>query len=453
MTTTNERDAMAASFPGRVFTPSSPYWDEARAAWQLRADQHPALVVEAASGEDVAEAVRTARANGLRVALQNTGHGAAPIGNLDGVVLVRTRGLRELRVDPEARVFRAGAGVMWEDAVRAASSHGLVALAGSAGDVGIVGYTLGGGLSWLSRRYGFAANDVVDFEVVTADGVLRRVDAENDPDLFWALRGGGGNFAAVVSVSLRLHDCEHLGAGLLAWPQERAPEVMARYLDWVGTVPDEMASCVRLMNVPDVPDTPELVRGRNLVLVEVVHQGVDVDELVAPLRALAPEIDTIGPATPEDLLQLHMDPPVPMPVVGDGAVLASVTKETWAALLATAGAGTGSPLLSLEVRHLGGKLARPSPDNGCLADVRGDFVLFAVGVAPDDEAAAALRARIASLHTALAPWRAPRDLVNYREVRNEPVRFFGRDTLDRLRAVKERYDPDHVFVANHRLFE
>ena len=192
---TTESLALAAAIPsGMVVTPDDQSWDEARQAWNLAVDQRPAAVAVAESADDVAAVVTSARQHGLRVAAQGTGHAAAPMGSLADTILLKTERLRGVRVDPKTRTARVAAGEVWLNVVGAAAEHGLAALAGSSPDVGVVGYTLGGGLSWLSRTHGLCANNVEAVELVTADGQLRRVDGETDADLFWALRGGGGSF-------------------------------------------------------------------------------------------------------------------------------------------------------------------------------------------------------------------------------------------------------------------
>lgn len=204
----NELDVstLRAQLDGRLVLPGDPGWDGARQAWQLTVDQHPEAVILAASARDVVTTVNAARATGLRVAAQGTGHNASPLGPLAGTVLIKTSEMRGVVIDPEARTARVEAGALWGDVQAAAAPHGLAGLAGTAADVGVVGYTLGGGLSWLARKHGLAANQVVAADVVTADGMLRRIDAQTEPDLFWAIRGGGGSFAVVTALEFGLFE-------------------------------------------------------------------------------------------------------------------------------------------------------------------------------------------------------------------------------------------------------
>ena len=193
-----------ALIDGDVVTPCDDGWDAARQAWNLTADQRPTAVAVPESVDDVRQIVDFAREEGLRVAPQGTGHGATALGDLHETILIKLHRLRGVEIDPTQRSARAEAGVIWSEVVEAAAEHGLAALAGSSPDVGVVGYTLGGGLSWLSRKYGIGANQVTAAEIVTADGTLRRVDRENEPDLFWAIRGGGGDFGIVTALEFDL---------------------------------------------------------------------------------------------------------------------------------------------------------------------------------------------------------------------------------------------------------
>jgi FAD/FMN-containing dehydrogenase len=205
--------------------------------------------------------------------------------------------MRGLVIDPAARVARAEAGVIWQEVADAAGKYGLAGLAGSSPDVGVVGYTLGGGLSWQGRTYGLSANNVEAFELVTADGNLVRADAASEPDLFWALRGGGGSFGVVTAIELRLFPVTGAYAGLLWWPAEAASQVLHAWRELTGSgLPDAFTTTARLMNFPPIPDIPEQIRGRSFVIFDVIHLGApaQADALLAPLRALDPVMDTIS---------------------------------------------------------------------------------------------------------------------------------------------------------------
>ncbi len=310
--------------------PGEPGWDEARSAWNLFADQHPALVAHPETADDVIAAVQFARRRGLKVAAQATGHGAAELDPLTDTLLLKTTNLHEVSIDAAARRARVGAGVPWGALVGPAAEHGLAGLAGSSGTVGVVGYTLGGGVGWLGRKYGLACNSVLAVEIVTADGRLRRVDADNEPELFWALRGGGGgSFGVVTALEFALYPVAAVEGGTLFWPIERAGEVLDAWWSWAQTVPDEVTSLGRLLRLPPLPVLPEFLRGRDFVVVEVADMRGPghLEELLAPLRALGPEIDTVATLPTTALGSIHMDPQDPVPGAGDGALLSAITGE------------------------------------------------------------------------------------------------------------------------------
>jgi hypothetical protein len=442
--------ALKDELTGTVTVAGDAGWDDARAAWNLAIDQRPAVVTEPETVADVVAIVNFARERGLRVTAQGTGHGASALGSLQDTVLIKTHRMRVVGIDPECRLARAQAGAIWADIVAPASEHGLAPLAGSAHDVGVVGYTLGGGVGWLGRKHGLAANGVVAIQVVTADGRVRVVDADHEPDLFWALRGGGGSFGIVTAIEIELHPVDELCAGMLAFPWERAGEVLRAWREWTRTVPDEVTSLGRIMQIPPLPDIPEPLRGRSLAVIEVacLHGEASTAELVAPLRELGPEIDTIAPMGPAGLLGVHMDPPGPVPGAGDGALLDELPGDAIDALVAAAGPGSGSPLVSVEVRHLGGALGRSHDSHGALAALEADFALYAVGMAPDADAIAAVNAHLDVVKGAVSEWHAGRRFLNFSE-RRDGDDMFAPAALRRLRAVKTLVDPDDVIRANH----
>jgi FAD/FMN-containing dehydrogenase len=310
--TTNLKD-LRDRVAGETVLPGDGGWDAARQAWNLSVDQRPAAVVFPETAEEIAAVVEVAAAHGLRVAPQGTGHSAAPIGPLEGTILLKTSRMRGVEIDAEANRARVRAGALWGEVVPAAAEHGLAALAGSAKDVGVVGYTLGGGIGWLARRHGLACNSVLAVEAVTADGRIVRAGADDEPDLFWALRGGGGSLAIVTALEFALHPVAELYAGALFWPLERAGEVLHTWRELVVAAPDELTSLGRLMQFPPIPEVPEPFRGRAFVLVEAAHCGPEADgaALLQPLRALGPETATLATIPVDGLSELHMDPPQP----------------------------------------------------------------------------------------------------------------------------------------------
>ena len=434
-----------------VVLPHDPRWNEARVAWNLAVDQQPAAVALPESAADVMAVVRWARSRGLRVAPQGTGHSAAAMGSLAHTVLVKTERMRGVEIDGEKGIARVDAGVLWAEVSEVAAEHGLAALAGSSPDVGVVGYSLGGGISWLARRYGLAANSVTAVELVNADGELVRADADNESELFWALRGGGGSFGVVTALEFQLYPIAEVYAGVLFFPIERGKEVLHAWRNWLEDVPDEVTSVGRFLQFPPIPDIPEPLRGGSFVVVEATSllDEAATNELLRPLRELGPAMDTFATIPIERLSSLHMDPEHPVPGAADGMLLRDFPEEAIDAIVAAAGAGSGSPLLSVEVRHLGGALGRMRPGHGALATIEAGFAMFAVGMAMTPELGAAVRAHIEIVQAALASWDAGRDYLNFTERHERGERLFGSTTYRRLQIVKGKVDPEDVFRSNH----
>jgi FAD/FMN-containing dehydrogenase len=434
-----------------ISRPGDDGWDEARQAWNLTVDQQPAAVAMPRTADDVISLVHWARAAGLRITAQGTGHAASSIASLDNAVLVKTARLSDVQIDPELLRARVGAGVTWADVSTAADEFGLAALAGSAPDVGVVGYTLGGGISWLARRYGLAANSVLAIELVTADGRLVRTDPYHEPDLFWALRGGGGAFGVVIALEFELYPIAEVYAGTLFWPIEQAETVLNAWRTWADESPIDLTSCGRLLNMPPLPEVPELLRGRSFVAIEVAYLGSDADGArhLHPLRALDPEIDTVTTIPAAQLTRLHMDPDGPVPGAGDGILLDELPAAAITALLATAGHDTGSPLLSVEFRHLGGALSQITPHAGALAAIEGSYAMYAVGIAVTPDVRHAIEDRVDLLREALAPWQARHGYLNFNDRPGDASRLFPAETYRRLRSIKATYDPGDLFLSNH----
>jgi FAD binding domain/Berberine and berberine like len=442
----------AIALRGEYVTPDHPNWDEARLAWNLAVDQRPAAVAIPETPEDVAEIVRHARAAGLQVAAQGTGHNAHPLAHaLADSILVKTHRMRDVEINPAAHRAHVGAGALWADVTQPASAHGLAPLAGSSPDVGVVGYSLGGGISWLGRRYGLSANSVTEIELVDAEGQIVRASADENPDLFWAMRGGGGSFGIVTSIEIELYPVADLHAGWLVFPMERGEEVLKAWREWAATVPDEVTSVGRLLQVPPLPDIPEPLRGRRLAVVEaaMLMSRAEADALLEPLRALGPELDTFATIEPADLSHLHMDPPRPVPGVGDHLLLDDLTPAAIEQVIRVAGHEAASPLLSVEFRHLGGALGRVEPGSGATAAIDAEFAMFAVGMTMDDAMTAAVKGYLPIVKDALRPWDAGREYLNFAEARTDPRRLWRPDVYARLCEIKAEHDPLDLFRSNH----
>jgi FAD/FMN-containing dehydrogenase len=432
-----------------VVTAEETAWDDARAAFNSAIDQRPELVALPASVDEVVAAVALARERGLRVAPQRTGHAAEALTPLTDTVLLRTDRLGGVTVDPATRTARIAGGALWGEVADAATPHGLTALAGSSRGVGVAGYHLGGGLSFVSRKLGLAANAVRAIELVAADGTRVRATADDEPELFWALRGGGGNFGVVTALEIELFELPEIYAGNLLYPLERGSEVLHAWREITLTAPEELTMSARALRIPDAPGPPPPLRGRAFAAIDVVFLGSPSEgaELIAALRALAPEIDSVGPATPDVLGRVHMDPEDPLPAHDDHALLGPLPPEAIDAFLDVVGPDSDTTIVSAELRQTGGALSRPAPGGGALSSLAGDYFAFAVG-ALLGPAAGRLRDDVDRLLAALAPY-AVGSYFNFSD-RPLPVStFLPDDAVERLRAVKRRWDPDGLFVAGH----
>ncbi|TNM70291.1 FAD-binding oxidoreductase [Streptomyces sp. NP160] len=441
---------------GAVHLPGDERYDDARRPWNLSVDQHPAAVVHPASTEEVAAVVRAVRSLGLRLAPQGTGHCAGALDDLRDAVLLRTSALTGVVVDPEALTVTVGAGTLWDEAVTAAAAHGLAVLHGSSPDVGVVGYCLGGGIGWYARSLGMAAHSVVSAEVVLPDGsVVVAGDGDGeDADLLWALRGGGG-FGVVTRMTVRAFPFATAVAGLLVWDAARAEELLPAWAAWAADAPREVTTSFRLLRLPPLPSVPEPFRGRHLVVVDgAVLPGAGLSgpehaaRVLAPLRALGPEVDTFAEVPVAALTRLHMDPEGPTPAVSRSALVDAFPPEAARAFLDAAGPGSGTALLAAEVRQLGGRLADPSPD-AALSHLRGAFLVFGGGLALDDEVRRAGHASATRLVEAVAPWASGAAYPNFVEEPADAARAHTPRAWRRLQALRERYDAAGLVAAAH----
>jgi FAD/FMN-containing dehydrogenase len=426
-------------------------WNLERVAFNILIDQQPAGIGRPSTADDVSDIVHTAAAQGKRVAAQRTGHNAAPLGSLADTVLLRTAGLGGVEIDADAGSARVGAGALWGDVVPKASDLGFATLHGSSPNVGIAGYTLGGGVGFYHRKHGLACNRVTAIELVTAGGEQVRVEPENEPDLFWALRGGGGSFGVVTALEFDLLPLREIFAGALMFPAEQASEVLQGWREWTAGMPAEMTSVGRLMNFPPVPEMPDALRGKSFAVLEVIYCGdrADGEELVAPLRKLGNAgMDTIQAQPPAGIAELHMDPPAPVPYTSESMLTHELPASAIEALLKAVGPGSGSQLVSIELRHIGGALSRAPEGAGALATLPGSIMAFAVGFVPSPEAMAPTRAWLAAFKAALEPYDAGR-YFNLVEESFDITQIFAPEVLSRLREVKRRYDPDNLFHSNH----
>lgn len=423
------------------------------AGFNLTHQQRPALVVEATSVHDVVAAVRFARRHGLGIGVQATGHGLARTTD-ERALLIVTRGLDTVDVDPVTRTAWVGAGVRWAPVLAAAQKHGLAPLLGSSPTVGAVGYTLGGGMGWLARKHGLSCDRVRRFELVTADGSVVEASAESNRDIFFALRGAGaGNLGVVTGMEIDLVEVTTVHAGNLHYPASMAHEVLARWRDWLPTVPDELTSAVALMNYPPLPEVPEPLRGRSFAILRGCHVGdpAEAASLLAHWRDwCAPELDSFGPMPFSDVATISNDPVDPMPGMSTGAWLDDLDATAIDALVAGTFPTHGPPTIVVtELRHAGGAIARPVTDTVAAFGNRDALVsLQMVGVTPTPDARDGFADHTAAVMEALGACRSGATYLNWlegEEKRRAARTALGDRTSRLLAAIKAAVDPDDVF--------
>jgi FAD/FMN-containing dehydrogenase len=441
---------LQAHVQGKVYTPNEPEYEEARLAWNRLVDQHPALIVVAANTEDVSTAVRYACENNLPVAVQSTGHGVTL--PADGALLLVTSNMKELHIDTASQTAWIGAGLLWGEVLEQTQQVGLAPLLGSSPNVGVAGYTLGGGYGWLGRKYGMAADSVLSFELVDAGGQVLHVSADEHSDLFWGLRGGGGSFGVVTGFQIRLYPVTEVYGGNLLYPAEIAREVLQHYRQWVASAPDELTSAVALMNFPPVPQVPEFLRGKSFVMIRGCFVGdtANGEKLLEHWRAWqTPIMDDWKEMSFRDVASISNDPLNPMPSKHSGAWLKDLNDAAIDTLLQYAFPVGKPPVLTMvELRHTGGAVARVAPDETAFSHRDATFLLFTVAGAFTQEMYAAQTTHMDAMLNDLRPVMTGGVYLNFlqgTEAQRRARQGFSPQTYQRLQALKAQVDPEDRF--------
>ena len=442
-----DASAVRDAIGGRVFVAGESGYEPARLPWQRRLDPRPALIVEAANASDVRTALRFAREQDLPFAVQSTGHGVVQIP--DGGLLLKTNSMSSVAIDAGRRVARVGGGALWSDVIAAAAPYGLAPLSGSSPTVGVTGYTLGGGTGWLSRRYGFAADSVVRAEVVTADGELVTASASENPDLFWALRGGGGNFGVVTSLEFELFPVAGVYAGAAMFDPARAAEALSVYREWALDEPDESNTALVLAQLPPVPQLPEAVRGKRVLMLRAFHAGTaeDADRLLAPLFEAAgePLINSMRETSYADAAAMLPPPP---PAIAEMHI--ELFREIPDDVIDAVVEGDEA-LAGIEVRHWGGAMARPGEDAGPIGHRHIPFSVVGGGQAETPEDAERMMAGVRAFAAKLRPHSTGGSYLNFLSDPARTADAYTDGDYRTLREVKAAYDPDNFFAANHNI--
>lgn len=435
---------------GRILTPKSEEYDQARTPWLITERQTPKLIVLAENAEDIAQAVRYAKEEGLKVAVMNRGHGIAR--PADDALLIVVSSMNEVRIDPVRQTAVVEAGAKWGDVLEKAQAEGLAPLMGSSSDVGAVGYTLGGGLGWLSRKYGLAADHVLSFEVVTADGELLRASEVEHEELFWGLRGAGAGLGIVTAMEIRLFPVGTVYAGKLLYPKEAAREVLARYRDWAAGLDDDWTTSVSIQNIPPFPFIPEFLRGKTVVALAGCYAGPAEEgekEIRSWLDWKPPLANRFGEFPFKEADRISEDPKDPSPGVAGNILLTELSDEVIGKIIKGAVPTQGpSPLVSAEIHPLGGAIARGGGSSAAFSQRSAPFLLSLIGMAPDADAKAAFEGILSSFRQELAPYARAGVYLNSMAGEGKWGRSreaFSPQVLDRLVRLKQEVDPEDRF--------
>ncbi|MBB5789166.1 FAD-binding oxidoreductase [Jiangella mangrovi] len=445
----NTLDGFRTSLTGRAYKPGDDGYDDVRRPWNLLIDQHPGVVVAAETPADVQAAVRLARERGLPFAVQSSGHGAVR-GNDDGVVVNVTR-LTGVEVDAERKVARIVGGTRWREVLEATAPHQLAGLSGTAPTVGAVGYSMGAGLGLLLRSHGFAADSIVAADVVTAGGELVRASADENPDLLWALKGGGGNFGVVTALEVRLHHVPAVHNGTMIYPGARAAEVLRTWADWTGQVSDDVSAAAMVMTVPPAPTVPEPLRGQHVVMLRATiaaDHGAELDALRSALGE--PIADMFRTMTYLEAALSGSEPTDPMPAAGRSTALGELSDDVIGALVGLT--EPGSPVPGIEIRHLGGAAAKEQDSPVSHRDA--PYIAAAHAMAATPEQLATVEERLDHGFAALGDAARPHGFLNFLEPGSTPEvvkAAYSPAAYQRLQQVKTAWDPENLFQYTHNI--
>ena len=446
--------SLLTTVAGSVLLPGDAGYDDERAVWNLNHELVPAVIVVPESGADVQAAVSFAAGQHRPVLVKATGHQI--VGQAHGAVVIATHRMNDVAIDAVGRTARVGAGAIWSEVVEESAKAGLAPLNGSNPTVGVVGYTLGGGLSpTLGRSHGYAADHVRSLDVVTADGELWHVDAESEPELFWALRGGKGNFGVVTALEFDLFPVSRLYGGGIYFPGERTADVLRAWAAWHPSTPETMVTSIAVMRMPAIPEVPEPLRGKFLVSVRIAYSGTPADgeRIVEPLRAIAPAVlDTVRDMPYAEVASIHNEPTDPVPYYERGIMLRDFPAQAQDKLIELVGPDAETDLVLAELRALGGAWDREPAVPNAVATRGLPYSLLGVSAGPLSQEQQ-LKRSVAKLLDGMKPWQGDRRYVNNLapDEAADAAAIYGRERYERLASIKKTYDPANMFRLNHNV--
>jgi UDP-N-acetylenolpyruvoylglucosamine reductase len=442
------------STTGSVLLPDHPEFEAAWQPWSIGVVHQPFVIVMAETAEDIVDAVTFARDFDLPVSVQATGHGAH-VANIGGMHINTSR-MTGVTIDADAQTARVEAGAKWSHVLPEAQKFGLAPLSGSTSDVGVVGYSLGGGTGWLARKYGFAADHILAMDVVTATGEFIRVSADSNPDLFWAMRGGSGNFGIVTAMEFRLFPHADFFGGSVFYPLTEAPQVFAAYNEWIETLPSDVTASIAIFRFPPVPFIPEPLQGAEVIKIAAVAVCENGEELIAPMRSITtPLMDGFARMPFSMIDMVSGDPTDPTPVMATSMTFEEITPECLDEIMRIFGPGAQTPILGMELRFIRGAAEVTDVRANAANRVGGSFILFAVGVPFTPEMGVALQASLAELKAAMAPFSTGKTFLNFLEgsdsTADRTADAFSLETYSYLARVKAKHDPTNRFRFNRNI--
>ena len=445
----------AVGLRGTAVRPGDEGYDLERTIWNGAHDRRPALIVRCAGVADVIRTVDLARTEGLPLAVRGGGHSIPGFSTVDGGIVLDLSRMRGIQVDPTRRTAAAQAGCTWKDLDAETQQFGLATTGGLVSSTGIAGFTTGGGIGWLMRKHGLASDNLVGADVVTADGQLVHASPSDHPDLFWGLRGGGGNFGVVTSFEFQLHQVgPTVFSGLAFYPADEAEQVLRGYRAACATAPDELTTLVNLTTAPPVPFLPESVHGKPIIGIGGCWSG-DLDagaDATAPFRSLGTVIADVFAATPYAGWQQALDPLYPRGIYNyfRSAFLRTVDDASLRVLLDSF-ATVPTPLTEIHLQHLGGAVGRVPADATAFALRDQEFIVNVVARTPNADGFADVVDWARGVTSALGP-----DAGTYVNFTGESTAAVVRasyppDTYERLVELKNAYDPDNLFRLNQNI--
>jgi FAD/FMN-containing dehydrogenase len=442
---------LAEDFTGRVISPDDSDYDDARTVFHGAIDRHPAVIVRVADASDVGRAIALARESGLELAVRSGGHSGAGHGVSEGGIVLDLSEMRALEIDPQERTAWAETGLTAGEYTAAAGEHGLVTGFGDTASVGIGGITLGGGVGFLVRKFGLTIDDLLAAEVVTADGELLRADAERHPDLFWALRGGGGNFGVATRFKFRLHELPQIVGGMLFLPA--TPDVIAGFVAEAEAAPEELSTIANVMTAPPMPFLPEEQHGKPLVMAFITYAGgaEEGERAIAPFRALVtPIADMVRPMTYPEMYPPEEEEYRPK-AVARTMFLDSFDRSAAETILERVSSSTALMAVT-QIRVLGGAMARVPADATAFAHRNSRIMANVASIYEDDGDVPEITAWVEGLAAALKQGDEGAYVGFLNDEGEERIRAaYPGATWERLAAIKARYDPDNVFRLNQNV--